>query len=201
MGNPNPNKAGLLKRVHGCKVAPHKRMKLRSKTADQIEVLEKRREVIRLRTERMPYKEIAAKLNMAIGTVYNIVNEAMQAIADEVENDSKFYRALETQKLDRMEAEVDQMFYGDVQWQKKIRGETMMVDVDEAEIRLKHVDRKLKIMERRAALWGLDATNKEEAKNPHELPPAQVAVSVQVVMPLLQSVIAGKVTEGSIIPA
>lgn len=178
--------------------------KVRKRHREKLINAEQQLKMLQLRNEGMTVREIGDELQMSKATVHRAIVAYLKEISEMSREEAMFLRAEQNEKLNKYEREMNFILYSrDARWQKatNIKGEVIMLDVDGEEQRMKAVDRLLKIQERRAALFGLDSAKKIDEANPNELPPVQIAVNVQMAMPILQSVIAGRVTAGTVLEA
>lgn len=108
-----------------------------SRNPDKATVTSNETKAVELRTAGMPYAEIAHTLGMAgPSSAYRMV---MRALAQNQSEEVEELRMVEGARLDCMQQSV---------WQRAVDGD------------LSSIDRVLKIMERRARLFGLDAPQK-----------------------------------------
>jgi len=105
----------------------------RNSNRKEYERAERKKNALELRLAGASYRDIAQALNCSVGTATNDCKEAMAEIpmqqADEM-------RTVELSRLDRLQRAV---------WPKAVKGD------------LQAVDRAIKIIDRRAKLFGLDA--------------------------------------------
>lgn len=154
--------------------------------------------MLQLRRQGKSPADIAKELGVSRETVRRELLLVLKAAAEQIQEEVAYYRAMESMKLDDYEQRMARILYSDdARWQKEvfIKGEPMMMDVDGEEQRMKAVDRLLKIQERRAALWGLDAPKKVEEEKPASIIPIET-LTIQlngVVLPMLGKIIAGEI--------
>lgn len=97
-------------------------------------------EALRLRSQGLTYREIAARLNVDHSTAYRRVQRALDAVPLE---DVTSYRTLEAERLDALQVAI---------WDRAIEGD------------LKALDRVLAIISRRAKLLGLDQPSRSQVQ-------------------------------------
>ena len=110
-------------------------------SAVRIAAKERRRQIIELRMAGASVNKIAATLGFSKSTVSTHLNGALNDLVSDVNAAAETVRALEIERLDRVLMAV---------WPHATKGS------------VHHVDRVLKIMERRATLLGLDAPKRAE---------------------------------------
>ena len=123
----------------------------------RLNATEKRLDALTLRRRGSTFREIADKLGCSRAMVHKYVAGALREYAAANKEETEVYRALEADRLDALHAAI---------WPKAMNGD------------MRAVDRVLRIMERRAKLFGLDAPTKVAATTPDgdEQAPAAVVV-------------------------
>jgi len=102
---------------------------------------EKKLEIMRLRRDGCTFREIGQQLNCTPQYCHRVITECLEKLATEYVNTAAQLREMEAARLDAAQLAV---------WPKAIKGD------------LRAIDRVLRIMERRAKLYGLDAPQKRE---------------------------------------
>lgn len=113
-------------------------------SARKLTAAERRAQAVALRVSGATYQQIAAKLGVTDSAAHKLVAEALATARRVTAATADELRDLETLKLDAMELSI-----------------ATQVNAGH----LGAIDRKLKIMERRARLWGLDAPTKASNLN------------------------------------
>ena len=106
---------------------------------ESVESQKRELEALELREAGLNFRQIGQRLGVSHTWAHKLVKAAMDRIALEVDERAEAVRQLELTRLDRMQL---------VLWAKASSGSVA------------HVDRMLRIMERRARLLGLDAPTK-----------------------------------------
>jgi hypothetical protein len=123
------------------------------------EVAARRSQVLALRTEQVPYAEIAQRLSVPESTARTDYQRAIEQLNRERNEQAGLAIAVEEAKLDALERAAWQVLRArhiTVQHGKIVRGEDGEPVIDDAPT-LNAIDRILKIAERRARLLGHDA--------------------------------------------
>lgn len=201
--NADSNNTSGLKRLKKGDKNPNKKKAHHGHTKNSVRPLlevQRTREILKMRNEGRSLMEIAEHFGICRTRVHDIIQAVFKELKEDVEIEAKYFREIDTKKLERAEHEVDQIIFDkDVRWTKEvsIKGEMITVDVDATELRLKAMDRLLKIQERRATLWGYDA-KKADDKPTAIIPIEQLTIQLgDVVLPMLANIVAGKPIEGA----
>lgn len=117
-----------------------------STQAQRIEAEERRWEALEHRKKGLSYREIGAKMGAHYSTVHGWVASALDELREQTKSSAGQLRALEIEKLDRLEADLAKRLEGCVDDQDSAKLATVMV----------------KITESRRKLLGLDAPQKME---------------------------------------
>lgn len=105
------------------------------------EQLRRQLEALDLREAGLTYRQIGARLGVSHTAAHNMVMKALQDTHDKLDEKSSAVLRMELDRLDRMHLGL---------WPKAAAGSPQ------------HVDRVLRVMERRARLLGLDAPTKSQ---------------------------------------
>lgn len=116
-------------------------MALSRSSGARLTAAEKKLEIMRLRRDGYTFREIGQELNCTPQYCHRVITECLEKLATKYVNAAAQLRELEAERLDRAHRAA---------WPKAIKGD------------LRAIDRVLKIMERRAKLYGLDAPQKRE---------------------------------------
>lgn len=108
-------------------------------TQRKIDALENRRKAVALRRMGMSIQDIADKLGLSKSSVHKTITKAMAESRAAMECDVAELKALEVDRCDQLQLAA---------WPQALKGSTQ------------HIEKVLKIMERRARLLGLDAPTK-----------------------------------------
>lgn len=125
-------------------------------TADEDRIAARRAEAIRLRTSGKTIREIAEALGVGVATAHDDVRTAMSELAREAEENVRAERGSQLSRLERAFRVLEDVLEG-----------VESVDSDDSpglsrDIKLKALDRLVKLEERRAKLLGLDAPERRE---------------------------------------
>ena len=107
----------------------------------RLSAAERRKQILKLRRYGMPFSEIAEHVGCTPQYCHKVVRAYLDKLSDEMAEDVKQMRRLEAERLDAAHRAA---------WPKAIKGD------------LRAIDRVLRIMERRAKLFGLDAPQRRE---------------------------------------
>jgi hypothetical protein len=126
-------------------------------TADEDRIAARRAEAIRLRVrERKTFKLIAEELGISVGQAHADVRTAMTEIAKEAEENVRAERGSELYRLDQAFDVVDEVIRGAIENADPERPDASL------ELKLKALDRLVKIQDQRAKLLGLYAPERKE---------------------------------------
>jgi len=134
--------------------------------ADDTAIELRQGDALKLRVKGHTFKEIAQKLSISVGQAHADVQAALSDVREDVARDAATERKLQLKRLDKA------MVVADGILESKSNGLDVGDDIDSAEIaeelsrleeiKLKAIDRIVKLEERRAKLLGLDAPEKRE---------------------------------------
>ena len=114
-----------------------------SKTSgERLTAAQRRSQALALRRQGETLKTIAGELGCGVTRVHQYVAAELQKLNEQAGEDARLMRKLEAERLDRATTGI---------WPKVIRGDLLAID------------RLIKIMERRAKLFGLDGPTKTAA--------------------------------------
>jgi hypothetical protein len=102
---------------------------------------ERRLKALQLRMAGVPYRSIAAQLDVSLAQAHEDVQRELEVLAEKSQAEAAHVRTLELERLDAMTMAL---------WQQARQGNQGAVD------------RVLRVMERRSRLLGLDAPEKQE---------------------------------------
>ncbi len=102
---------------------------------------ERKKEIVRLRRNGFTLAKIAEQVGCSAQYAHKILTTYLERLETEFRNDVRELRQLEAERLDRAQLAV---------WDKAVKGDVGAID------------RVLRIMERRARLFGLDAPARQE---------------------------------------
>jgi hypothetical protein len=128
----------------------------RPTSADEDRIAIRRCEALRLRAKGKTVREIAEALDIGVATAHLDVRTAMSEVAKLAEEDLQAERGIELMRLERAMRVVEAVL-GD-------NAEGVQTDEDGGELKLKALDRMMKLQDQRAKLLGLYAAEKVEAK-------------------------------------
>lgn len=135
--------------------------------APRADVAARRARVLALRTEQVPYADIAAELGIPASTARSDYRIALEGLKQEQDGQARFNVARQLAVLDAAEQAAWKVLRKDhihVQHGKIVRHEDDSPVLDDAPV-LNAIDRILKIAERRARLLGLDAPTRIEVSD------------------------------------
>jgi len=112
-----------------------------STAGTRLSAAERKREIIKLRRDGLTFHEIGEQVACTPQYAFKVVRVYLERVDKELSEEVAQLRRLESERLDRAHRAV---------WPKAIKGD------------LRAIDRVLRIMERRARLFGLDAPQKRE---------------------------------------
>lgn len=119
-------------------------------SADRLQAAQRRRQCVELRLAGATFDVIAERTGLSKSTVHKHITKALADITAETRGPAESVKAMELARLDRLLVGV---------WGNAAKGDVL------------HVDRVLKIMERRAKLLGLDAPTKLAHGGDPDAPP------------------------------
>lgn len=105
-------------------------------SGEMITAAEVEAQAVALRKQGFSFRQIASRMGMSVDGVHSAVVRSLRKLNEQTRLETAELRALEGEKLDTLQAAI---------WKRAIEGD------------LPAFDRVLKLMERRAALYGLDA--------------------------------------------
>ena len=112
---------------------------------EKLTAAQKKARALELRQQGSTFAEIASHCGCGVTRAYQYVDGELRKLAKQSEESATLLRTLESERLDRLQASI---------WEQAEAGE------------LRAVDRIIKIMERRAKLFGLDGPTKVAAMDP-----------------------------------
>jgi hypothetical protein len=131
-------------------------------SADDDRIAARRAEAIRLRVRGKTIREIAAELNIGVATAHDDVRHQMRETARVAEEDVQAQRGLDLGRLERALEVVSEVLLSPEPTGAEGGKDTMDAIESSRELKLKALDRLVKIQEQRAKLLGLYAPEKRE---------------------------------------
>lgn len=131
-------------------------------TADEDRIAARRAEAIKLRVRGKTIREIAEALKISVGQAHDDVRTAMGAIAKEAEENVQQERGLELHRLERALLVVEEVLLADEPTEPEGGKDTCETIESSRELKLKALDRLVKIQDQRAKLLGLYAAEKKD---------------------------------------
>lgn len=125
--------------------------------ADEARIETRRAEAMRLRIRGKNYREIAAETGVSVRQAWLDVKAVLERTKNDADEKAEDARALDLDRLDRALDTVEQI----------LEGGSFTEGTDPDELKLKALDRLVKIQEQRAKLLGLYAPQKTELSGPN----------------------------------
>ena len=131
-------------------------------TAEDARIEERRHQAWLLRVKGKSVREIATALNVSVGTAHSDLKAVLERTKSENNEAAEDHRVLSLSRLDRALSTIEDALEA-MSIRTNEDGEVIAAGIDH-ELRLKALDRLVKLEERRAKLLGLDAPVKSEVE-------------------------------------
>lgn len=137
-------------------------MATENRSAKQDEIAIRRTKALELRARGKGFQEIADTLGVSIGTAHTDVRTAMVEYAKEAEGNIQAERGIELRRLERALTVVEEVLLHEEPTDAGEDGDILGMIESSRELKLKALDRLVKIQEQRAKLLGLYAPERRE---------------------------------------